>query len=423
MRGASAALERYERFRAGLADRLGVDPDPVLRRVHQELLAADSPIRTGLRYDADELLGRESDLAGLRAALASGRLTTVLGPGGIGKTRIAMVLAREANLPRVHVVELVGVASGDDLIAEVGAVLGVRGSLTSRKALTAAQEADVRARIAQELDQGPTLLVLDNCEHVLEAAASLVAYLLVTTRDLTVLTTSRAPLRIAAERAVPLSLLEPVDAAALFERRARAVRPDAELERDAVAAVVDAARRAAARDRDRRGARAHHVGGGDRPAPGRSLRPAPQPRPRPPGTAPHPERGDRVVVGPARRRGAHRAGDAVGLPGRLRRRGRRGDARRRWSRPGRDPRGALARGRDRGRRRRADADAGDHQGVRGASAGRGGWPRRGPARAAGVGHRPRDPPAPGAQRGGTARVRRGAAPGGEQPHRRPAARA
>ena len=149
--GAAVALDRYEAVKNRTAAGLGVDPDPALQRVHQELLAADSPVRTGLRYDADELLGRDADLAGLRAALASGRLTTGRGPGGIGKTRIAMVLAREANLPRVHVVELVGVASGDDLVAEVGAVLGVRGSLTSRTALTPAQEADVRARIAQAL--------------------------------------------------------------------------------------------------------------------------------------------------------------------------------------------------------------------------------------------------------------------------------
>ena len=130
-------------------------------------------------------------------------------------------------------------AAADDVVAEVGAVLGVRGSVTSRHTLSPAQQADVRARIAQQLDAGPTLLVLDNCEHVLEASASLVAFLLATTRDLQVLTTSRAPLRIAAERAVPLSLLEIDDAVALFCSRARAVRPDAELEPATVAAVVE----------------------------------------------------------------------------------------------------------------------------------------------------------------------------------------
>ncbi len=130
-------------------------------------------------------------------------------------------------------------AAADDVVAEVGAVLGVRGSVTSRHTLSPAQQADVRARIAQQLDAGPTLLVLDNCEHVLEASASLVAFLLATTRDLQVLTTSRAPLRIAAERAVPLSLLETDDAVALFCSRARAVRPDAELDPATVAAVVE----------------------------------------------------------------------------------------------------------------------------------------------------------------------------------------
>jgi predicted ATPase/DNA-binding SARP family transcriptional activator len=236
--GTTPALARYDAYRRDLADRLGRDPDPALRRIHRELLAADSPVHTGVRYDPDELLGRADDLARLRAALASGRLTTVLGPGGIGKTRIAHVLAREATQPRVHVVELVGVGSGDDVVAEVGAALGIRGSVTTRHTLTPAQAADVRGRIARELDTGPALLVLDNCEHVLESVAGLVAYLLVTTRDLSVLATSRAPLRIAAERVVPLTQLSTGHAADLFARRARAARPDATLDPEAVDAVV-----------------------------------------------------------------------------------------------------------------------------------------------------------------------------------------
>ncbi len=84
----------------------------------------------------------------------------------------------------------------------------------------------------------PTLLVLDNCEHVLDAVASLVAFLLVTTRDLRIVTTSRAPLGIAAERVFPLSQLATADGAELFRRRALAVRPDAELPDDVVAAIV-----------------------------------------------------------------------------------------------------------------------------------------------------------------------------------------
>ena len=237
--GPAVALGRYEAYRVDLADRLGVDPAPELQRLHRELLAADDPVRTGLRYDGAGLLGREQDLARLRSALASSRLVTVVGPGGIGKTSVAQVLARESTRPRVHVVELVGVGAGDDVVVAIGGALGVRGSVTARHALTPAQQADVRSRLAQELDAGPTLLVLDNCEHVLEPVAALVAFLLATTRDLQVLTTSRAPLRLAVERAVPLSQLSVHDAEQLFVLRASATRPDAVLEPEAVRAVVD----------------------------------------------------------------------------------------------------------------------------------------------------------------------------------------
>ena len=237
--GPAVALGRYEDYRSDLAERLGVDPAPELQHLHRELLAADDPVRTGLRYDGGLLLGRDDDLARLRSALASSRLVTVLGPGGIGKTSVAQALARESVLPHVRVVELVGVGAGDDVVAAVGAGLGVRGSVTTRAILTPAQQADVRSRIAAELDAGPTLLVLDNCEHVLEPVAALVAFLLATTRDLQVLATSRAPLRLAAERAVPLTQLSPADAADLFVRRATATRPDAVLDPAAVRQVVE----------------------------------------------------------------------------------------------------------------------------------------------------------------------------------------
>ena len=236
--GVPVALALYEDYRTDLRDRLGVDPSDVLQRLHRELLAADDPVRTGIRYDAEELLGREADLARLRASVRSSRLTSIIGPGGIGKTRIAHVLAREATQARVHFVELVGITSPDDVVPEIGAALGVRDSVTSRRTHTPAQRADIRGRIAQELDTGPTLLVLDNCEHVVEAVASLVAFLLVTARDLRVVTTSRAPLNIAAEHVVPLDQLSTGDGAALFVRRARAARPNADLDPTLVDDVV-----------------------------------------------------------------------------------------------------------------------------------------------------------------------------------------
>lgn len=238
VRGPSAALERYDAHRTRLADRLGTDPGPELQRLHRELIAADRPVRTGVRFDPTDLIGRDDDVRRLRAMVATSRVTSIVGPGGLGKTRLAQVLARRAEEPAVHVVELVGVSDPQDVLGEVGTALGVRDSVTGRRALTPEQRADIRSRIAQQLDGVPTLLVLDNCEHVVDTVADLVAFLVATNRDLTVLTTSRAPLGIAAERVYALAQLGDADAAELFRRRAVAARPDVALDQREVAAVV-----------------------------------------------------------------------------------------------------------------------------------------------------------------------------------------
>ncbi|MGL5852245.1 MAG: ATP-binding protein, partial [Phycicoccus sp.] len=201
--------------------------------------AADAPVRRGIQHDLDPLVGRDGDLALVRAALRSSRLVSVVGPGGIGKTRVAHVLAGEAQQPRVHVVELVTVRDDADVLSAVGGALGVHGSVTGSSAMTRAQLLDVRGRIVAELDAAPTLLVIDNCEHVLDAVAELVGSLLATTRDLRVLTTSRAPLGLAAEQAVALSQLDRDDAGALFVARARAARADVLLDPGPVADIVD----------------------------------------------------------------------------------------------------------------------------------------------------------------------------------------
>lgn len=237
--GAAAALNEYERYRAGLAERLGTDPGPRLARLHQQLLEADRPTRQGIRHSGAELLGRDEDLKALSALVRSARVTSIVGAGGLGKTRLAHIIGATAEQSVVHFIELVGVTAGDDVITEVGSALEVRDSVVGRRALSPTQRSGLRSQIAQQLDRTPTLLILDNCEHVISAAAELVAFLVASCRDLHVLTTSRAPLGIAAEHVYALDQLSHEDAESLFRLRARAARPGVTLHPAAVRAVVD----------------------------------------------------------------------------------------------------------------------------------------------------------------------------------------
>jgi predicted ATPase/tetratricopeptide (TPR) repeat protein len=236
--GTPAALERYETYREDLADRLGVDPGPELRALHTELLARDRPVREGLLYEASRLIGREHDVAMLEEMIRSARVTSIVGPGGLGKTRLAHLMGRLAEQPVVHFVELAGVTSPEGVAVEVGDVLGVRESVAGRLTSVAARRTDLVSRIVDQIGTAPALLILDNCEHLVEAVADLVSVLVQRTPSLRVLTTTRAPLGIAAERVYQLPQLSLDDAVELFDERATAARPGVRLDDDEVRSLV-----------------------------------------------------------------------------------------------------------------------------------------------------------------------------------------
>ena len=172
------ALDSYTELRKRLADELGLDPGPELADLHRRILAQDaalSPppkaalIRNSLPARLDELVGRAEALAELRVLIPGQRLVTLIGPGGVGKTRLATEAAREQSFPDgAHLVELAPLPAGDPGIAErVLATLGVHESAGASVAPDDRLAAAVRER--------RLLIVLDNCEHVIAPAAALVA--------------------------------------------------------------------------------------------------------------------------------------------------------------------------------------------------------------------------------------------------------
>jgi predicted ATPase/DNA-binding SARP family transcriptional activator len=221
----SEALDSYADLRTRLADELGLDPGPELAALHQQILAQDAGlappktalIRNSLPAQLDELVGRAEALSELRGVLAGRRLVTLVGPGGVGKTRLAVEAARQRG--DAHLVELAALPVGDPEPAE-----RVLTALDVREHPGAGTNAE--DRLVAALRHRPLLLVLDNCEHVIEPVAALVARLLRDAPEVSVLATSREPLGLTGElvfQVPPLAL--PDDAADLDAvRRSAAAR-------------------------------------------------------------------------------------------------------------------------------------------------------------------------------------------------------
>ena len=139
-------------------------------------------------------IGREEDVAAIRAVLHRDRLVTLVGPPGVGKTRLAFHVARTAEgMPPPLVVDLATAPADEDVLRTFGSAVGLTDA-----------DADLRPSLHDALRAEPAWLVVDNCEHVESGAAALIAELLAISADLRILATSRSPLRVPGEHVVPL---------------------------------------------------------------------------------------------------------------------------------------------------------------------------------------------------------------------------
>ncbi|GIE77006.1 SARP family transcriptional regulator [Actinoplanes philippinensis] len=287
------ALAVYERVREALADGLGADPGTALRERHLRLLrpaparpaptlpaavpapilpaAAPAPILpaaapgpilpaavpapalpaaapVALPTPLTSFIGRDDDLDRIAELLRAGRLATVVGPGGAGKTRLALEAAHRLRPEHRDGVRLVDLASVTDPAETPAAVLAAIGPRTGGP-LSRAVGAELDLLLA-ELSGRDVLLLVDNCEHLIDAVAGLLATLLPRCPGLRVLATSREPLTVDGEGLVPLGPLalpgpdddvtRARDAASvrLFAARAAAVRPHFQVDETTLPHVV-----------------------------------------------------------------------------------------------------------------------------------------------------------------------------------------
>jgi predicted ATPase/DNA-binding SARP family transcriptional activator len=211
------ALAAYGRVRVHLASELGLEPGPALRELERSILVHDPALArtappgdplgpSNLPVALNPIVGRGRDLAALEQLFEDSRLVTLVGPGGIGKTTLALALA-----PRI--------AAGDGHgpyfldLAPLGDVALVPAAIVAALGVDVDPEDDSMDSVRRALRDRTIALVVDNCEHLLPGVSALVSGLLASTGGVRVLATSREALGVAGERAWPLDPLEvpPID--------------------------------------------------------------------------------------------------------------------------------------------------------------------------------------------------------------------
>ncbi|MFD7287759.1 BTAD domain-containing putative transcriptional regulator [Streptomyces sp. NPDC059863] len=250
------ALQTYEEIRVRLAERLGTGPGRELRALHAALLADDEPapavpaasaprtaappasaalsaptdpaVPGNFRARLTSFVGREPELAGLAAELPAARLITLTGPGGAGKTRLALEAARAAagTWPDgAWLAELAPVRDPAAVAEAVLTALGARETVVRGPAGADAAPRDPLTRLAEYCAQRRLLIVLDNCEHVIDTAAGLAETLLTGCPGVSVLATSREPLGVPGESVRTVGPLPRDMALRLLAERGAAARP------------------------------------------------------------------------------------------------------------------------------------------------------------------------------------------------------
>ncbi len=245
------ALRAFQRARKTLGEQLGLEPTVELRALERAIVAEDPSLTSGsLRRAARQrtrrtdrgaghrpttmttFVGRHDECRLVAKRLAEGRFVTVTGPGGVGKTRLALeVLDQVAQtfVDGVWFADLTPTSEIRSVASAIAEALGVR----------EIPGTDLETSIIRHCKDAHGLLVLDNCEHVLSAVAGLVRHLLATSHDVCVLTTSRESLGVAGEATIPLGPLPTppssehniediaaTDAVRLYADRAGAVDPE-----------------------------------------------------------------------------------------------------------------------------------------------------------------------------------------------------